>query len=102
MNPSFSRILTRTRFAPNALGQAPHPTDHDSLTCAGYLISCWVGYVDCAVIFMDGFLRQHLEAIAVTADRDDLVVTQFLTKVMHVHFDRLAPDCFATLIKPLL
>ena len=34
MKPPFSRILTRTRFAPNALGQARWPTDHDGLTCS--------------------------------------------------------------------
>ena len=45
LNPSFSRILTRTRFAPNALGQAPMPTNAYGFTRLCCFSSCWVGGV---------------------------------------------------------
>ena len=50
VNPSFSRILTRTRFAPYALGQALLPRNRYGLTHSGYFVSLWVGCLIRAVI----------------------------------------------------
>ena len=57
LNPSFSRILTRTRFAPYALGQAPLPRNpHGPTRIYRYgssWVSCLVGMIG-PVIFAGG------------------------------------------------
>ena len=57
LNPSFSRILTRTRFAPYALGQARLPRNPYGLTriyrFRSSWVSCLVGMIG-AVIFAGG------------------------------------------------
>src|SRR3984885_5310314 len=68
LNPSFSRILTRTRFAPHALGQARVPGNSHGLARIFLLhfFLCWLrdpdsyfrrsgsrNYVYCCFIFVD-------------------------------------------------
>ena len=45
VNPSFSRILTRTRFAPYALGQALLPRNRRDFTRISCYRSSWVSYL---------------------------------------------------------
>ena len=53
VNPSFSRILTRTRFAPYALGQAPLPRNSHRLPRFLRLHFLLVGCVVSAAIFLE-------------------------------------------------
>src|SRR5471032_2534400 len=53
VNPSFSRILTRTRFAPYALGQAPLPRNPHCHTRMYGFVFWWVSCSVCAVISAD-------------------------------------------------
>src|SRR5471030_2516913 len=52
VNPSFSRILTRTRFATYALGQALLPRNPHGITRICHCGSSWVGCMISAVIFV--------------------------------------------------
>ena len=61
VNPSFSRILTRTRFGPNALGQAPFPRNPHGLTRICRCGSSWLNCSVCALISW-GFGLTHLAA----------------------------------------
>src|SRR5471032_78951 len=53
LNPSFSRILTRTRFAPYALGQAQLPRNPHGHTRMYGFVFWWVSCSVCAVISAD-------------------------------------------------
>ncbi len=69
MNPSFSRILTRTRFAPYALGQAPLLRNPNGLTRI-YGFAFLLGWLPS--------LRGHIRASQPDAD----LLLQFLVSLL--------------------